>query len=68
MTSNSSVRKIAITDEIRQRYETNDATLIADALAGCPPETDRHRFILRLRKSFHQWGSLTPAMREALRR
>lgn len=43
-----------------------DAKLIMDALRISEPESARHDFVLRLRRSFHQWGSLTRAMREAL--
>lgn len=41
-----------------------DANLIRLALKRSHPS--RHDFILRLRKSFREFGSLTPAMREAL--
>ena len=41
-----------------------DAKLIAHALKYA--DADRRDFILRLRRSFHQFGSLTTAMREAL--
>jgi hypothetical protein len=44
-----------------------DAKLIVDALRTSEPDTTRHEFVLRLRRSFHEWGSLTSAMREALR-
>jgi hypothetical protein len=43
-----------------------DAQLIANALKYA--DADRRDFILRLRRSFHQFGSLTTAMREALTR
>jgi hypothetical protein len=43
-----------------------DAKLLADALNDAEPDTTRHEFVLRLRRSFHTWGSLTPAMRAAL--
>jgi len=44
-----------------------DVRLIIDALAEAYPGSARYDFVLRLRKSFYQWGSLTTAMREALR-
>jgi hypothetical protein len=44
-----------------------DAALIAAALERVEAgSVARHEFILRLRRSFHQFGSLTTAMREAL--
>jgi hypothetical protein len=43
-----------------------DAKLVAGALERAEPGSARHEFILRLRRSFHQFGSLTTAMREAL--
>jgi hypothetical protein len=46
----------------------HDAWLLNRALRQCPPDTTRHEFVLRLRRSFREWGSLTTAMREALRR
>jgi hypothetical protein len=42
-----------------------DAKMIADALDDADPA--RRAFVLRLRRSFHTWGSLTTSMREALR-
>jgi hypothetical protein len=44
-----------------------DAALIQAALRHAEPGSPRQAFILRLRKSFRKWGSLTTAMREALR-
>jgi hypothetical protein len=44
----------------------HDAKLLHDALRRQPPDSTRHDFIQRLRRSFHQWGSLTEAMRAAL--
>lgn len=43
-----------------------DAKLISDALKRAERGSSREAFVLRLRKSFRTWGSLTPAMRESL--
>lgn len=51
-------------DEANNITRMRDAKLIRVALKRDPC---RREFILRLRKSFHQFGSLTTAMREALR-
>jgi hypothetical protein len=45
-----------------------DAWLLTRALRQCPPASTRREFLLRLRRSFRQFGSLTPAMREAIKR
>jgi hypothetical protein len=56
-----------------RRYPTarrdmlRDAALIQAALRQAEPGSSREAFILRLRKSFRTWGSLTTAMRAALR-
>jgi hypothetical protein len=44
-----------------------DAKLLVDALRHEAPGSTRHDFVLRLRRSFHQFGGLTASMREALR-
>jgi hypothetical protein len=44
-----------------------DAALIAKALARTPAGP-RREFVLRLQRSFRQFGSLTPSMRQALGR
>jgi hypothetical protein len=43
-----------------------DAQILLDAFKDTEPGTDRHEFLLRLRRSFREWGSLTCAMRAAL--
>jgi hypothetical protein len=43
-----------------------DAKMLADAMRRSAPGTREHDFVSRIRRSFHQWGSLTPAMRHAL--
>jgi hypothetical protein len=45
-----------------------DAKLLAEALRRTTGDPKRREFVLRLQRSFRTWGSLTPSMREALRR
>jgi hypothetical protein len=44
-----------------------DAKLLVDAMRRTRQGTQRHDFLLRMQRSFREWGSLTPAMRESLR-
>jgi hypothetical protein len=46
----------------------HDDWLLHRALRHAEPRSSRHEFVLRLQRSFRAWGSLTPAMREALKR
>jgi hypothetical protein len=50
----------------RNLTRLRDAKLLIDALRHVEHGSTRHEFLLRLRRSFRAWGSLTPAMREAL--
>jgi hypothetical protein len=43
-----------------------DAKMLADALRRSASGTREHEFVLRIRRSFREWGTLTAAMRHAL--
>jgi hypothetical protein len=55
-----------MTTETTNIRRMRDAKLLRDALLNVDPGSAREAFLLRLRRSFHQWGSLTCAMREAI--
>ena len=44
-----------------------DAKLLLDAMRRTCPGTRRHDFLVRLQRSFHEWGELTPVMRDTIR-
>jgi hypothetical protein len=43
-----------------------DAQILLDAFKDTEPGTERHEFLMRIRRSFREWGSLTTAMRASL--
>ena len=44
-----------------------DAKLLVEAIQRVNPTSTRHEFLRRIQRSYRRWGTLTPAMREALR-